>query len=129
MPEITITLNQILAKRHCKDGLNRLLKVLGKPEGYVGDDVEFPMSKILDSNVLDDAIWAMRCRPEYAQLWRKFALWCGSKETQEGHEAHGALLSARFACGRLSTSRQVIAEKERQEAKLRQILTAGEWVE
>jgi hypothetical protein len=109
----------------------RLLKIKGKPFDYAGDDVEFPMSDILDSNIIDDAIWAMRCLPEHAQLWRKFAIWCGNAELQERFEqqtaAYAAFWSAKYACGKIESASQMLTEKARQTEKLRQILTLGHW--
>ena len=128
---ITITLNQIIAKKPCKSGLQRLLKIKGKPADYAGDDVEFPMSDILKSNILDDAIWAMRCLPEHAQMWRKFAIWCGRTEWQVKFEqqnaAYVAFWCAKYATGKMETISQFLNERERQAEKLRQILTLGYW--
>lgn len=133
MAEITITLNKILSRRCCKDGLRRLLVLLGKPMDYAGDDVEFPMALILESNVLDDAIWAMRCLPEHAMLWRRFAIWCGveaqSIEFEQKNAAYVAFWGARYACGRAASSTQFLMEKEKQTEKLRRVLAAGCWVD
>ena len=128
---ITITLNQIIAKKPCQNGLERLLKIKGKPIDYAGDDVEFPMADILKSNILDDAIWAMRCLPEHAQIWRKFAIWCGRKEWQVKFEqqnaAYVAFWCAKYATGKMETTSQFLNERERQAEKLRQILNLGYW--
>lgn len=35
----------------------------------------FPVSSILDSNSLYDAVWVLRCLPEHKNLWRKYAWW------------------------------------------------------
>lgn len=134
MPKpITITLNKIIEKNPCRDGLRRLLKLKGKPKDYAGDDVEFPMADILDSNILDDAIWAMRCLPEHATMWRKFAIWCGNSALQVKYEqenaAYVAFWSSKFACGKAETSSQFFSEKDRQTQKLRDILNAGCWVD
>lgn len=133
MNPIMITLNRILDKNPCKDGVNRLLKMQGKPLDYEGDDIEFPMSDILKSNILDDAIWAMRCLQEHAQIWRKFALWCGNKDLQVKFEqknaAYVAFWCAKYQCGRAVSSTQMLNEKERQTEKLRQILDAGCWID
>ena len=128
---IMITLNKIIAKKPCRDGLKRLLRMKGKPVDYAGDDVEFPMADILNSNILDDAIWAMRCLPEYAQMWRKFAIWCGNYELQikfeQQNAAYVAFLCAKYACGKMENAAQMMTEKGRQTEKLRQILTLGHW--
>lgn len=133
MNPIMITLNKIMDKNPCKDGVNRLLKMQCKPLDYEGDDVEFPMSDILKSNILDDAIWAMRCLPEHALIWRKFALWCGNKDLQVKFEkknaAYVAFWVAKYACGRIESASEMISEKEKQTEKLRQILDAGCWID
>lgn len=133
MNPIMITLNKIMRENPCRDGVIRLLKMQGKSLDYEGDDVEFPMSDILKSNILDDAIWAMRCLPEHAQIWRKFALWCGNKDLQVKFEqknaAYVAFWCARYVCGKAETSVQMLTEKDRQAEKLRQILDAGYWID
>jgi len=70
---VTITLNQIRAKNPCKVGWETLLKHLGKTQA---DDVEFPLSVVLDSNGLDDTLWCLRCLPDSHSGCRKYAVWC-----------------------------------------------------
>jgi len=71
--------------------------------------------------------------PEYAQLWRKFAIWCGNKDLQVRHEkqnaAYVAFWCAKYACGKIESAGEMLSEKQRQAEKLRQILTLGEWVD
>lgn len=73
---ITITLNKIRAHSPCKSGWEKLLRHLGKTHA---DDEEFPLSVVLDSNGLDDALWCCRCLPEYDREWRLFAVWCARR--------------------------------------------------
>jgi hypothetical protein len=73
MSQITTTLNEIRKHKPCEDGWEKLLKHLGKTKA---DDEPFPMSVILDSNDLDDCLWAMRCRPDLDSLWRLYAVDC-----------------------------------------------------
>jgi hypothetical protein len=91
------------------------------------------MADILSSNIIDDAIWAMRCLPEHAQLWRKFAIWCGNTELQvkfeQRNSAHIAFWCSKYACGKIESGIDMLNEKNRQSEKLQQILTAGEWVD
>ena len=68
---ITTTLNAIREHKPCDDGWKELLKHLGKTHA---DDEAFPMSVILDSNGLDDCLWALRTRPDLSSLWRLFAV-------------------------------------------------------
>lgn len=121
-----ITLNKIIQRNPCSDGINRLFAYLGKPEGYHGDDVDFPMYEILNSNIIDDCIWAMRCLPEHSLLWRKFAI---QIKYEERNSAYVAFWCAKYACSRLSSSHQVLTEKDRHKAKLIEILTTGELVD
>jgi hypothetical protein len=71
---IKISLNEIREKSPCESGWK---KVLASKGGTSADmDAQFPMTDILESNDLDDALWCLRCRPEYSNLWRKYAVWC-----------------------------------------------------
>lgn len=67
------TLRKIKDCDPCGDGWNKLLKSLNKTEA---DDEPLPFSHILESNGLEDAIWAMRSAPEYDREWRLFAVFC-----------------------------------------------------
>lgn len=69
---ITITLNQIRKHHPCGSGWKTLLKHLGKTKA---DDEAFPFSTIIESNGLDDAIWALRCLDDQAPA-RLFAVAC-----------------------------------------------------
>ncbi len=78
---ITITLNQIKQHDPCADGWSKVLKANG---GIKADfDKPFPVSSILDSNDLADALWALRGLPEYDALWRKFASWCALENIEK----------------------------------------------
>jgi hypothetical protein len=71
---ITITLQKIRDKDPCTSGWEKLLKSKG---GTTADySAEFPLSDVLDSNGLDDALWCLRCLPEHDNLWRLYAVWC-----------------------------------------------------
>ena len=54
---ITTTLNQIKEKNPCADGWKTLLESLCKTKA---DDESLPLAHILESNCLDDALWALR---------------------------------------------------------------------
>ena len=69
---ITLSLNEIRVQRPCKSGWETLLK--SKQNTHWNE--QFPLSEIIDSNGLDDALWCLRVRPEYSNLWRKYAVWC-----------------------------------------------------
>ena len=68
---ITITLNKIKEHGPCEDGWKKLLKSQGKTKA---DDVEFPLTDVLESNGLDDALWCLRCLPEHNATWRLLAV-------------------------------------------------------
>jgi hypothetical protein len=69
---IMITLNQIREHHPCVDGWEKLLKYLGKTKA---DDVEFPLSTVLDNNGFDDALWCLRVLPDTYTLYiQRFAL-------------------------------------------------------
>ena len=70
---ITTTLNKIRKHLACKRGWEKLLAHLGKTKA---DDEPLPLTTILDSNGLDDCLWALRTVPEHDSLWRKYAVWC-----------------------------------------------------
>lgn len=82
---ITVSLNEIRAKSPCESGWIKVLKSKG---GVSADmDAQFPITDILKSNDLDDALWCLRCRPEYSNLWRKFAVWAARQvESQMADE-------------------------------------------
>ena len=68
---IQITLNKIKAHDPCQDGWIKLLESKGKT---TADDEEFPLSDVLDSNGLGDALWCLRCLPEHDNKWRLLAV-------------------------------------------------------
>ena len=69
----TTTLNAIRAHGPCHSGWAKLLEHLGKTSA---DDVPLPFAVIVESNGLDDALWACRSAPQYDRDWRLFAVWC-----------------------------------------------------
>lgn len=66
------TLNRIRAHDPCADGWRKLLAGLNKTEA---DDEPLSLITILDINGLQDAIWALRCVDNQAQV-RRYAVWC-----------------------------------------------------
>ncbi|MBE5221635.1 hypothetical protein IG608_09170 [Pectobacterium sp. A113-S21-F16] len=96
---ITVSLVEILDAGACKDGFLRALHARGKiteelrdeliededidgtdelPEeiSNLADDEQFPAASVITVVRIQDAIWALRIRPEYKNLWRKYAVWC-----------------------------------------------------
>jgi len=68
---ITISLAEIRAESPCADGWRKVLAAKGPDM-----EAQFPLADIIETNDLDDALWAMQCLPEYNNLWRKYAVWC-----------------------------------------------------
>lgn len=73
MTTLTTTLNRIREHAPCAAGWEKLLKHLGKTQA---DDEPLTFATIVESNGLDDALWACRSAPEYSREWRLFAVWC-----------------------------------------------------
>jgi len=69
--EITVSLNEIRAKSPCTDGWRKVLAAKGPDM-----EAQFPLADIIETNDFNYALWALRCRPEYNNLWRKYAVWC-----------------------------------------------------
>ena len=164
---IKITLNQIAAKNPCSSGWAKILHARGKiddtqlkqflaagivPENYskLADDEAFPLSLALESNGLNDTLWALRCLPNDFRLWRKYMVWCARKvqHLMKDQRSINALdVAWRHSDGlatdeELSLARRGAADDayaaaadaarakavEAQKAKLMQILEAGHWV-
>lgn len=90
---VTVSLKQILAKSPCSDGWAKVLHGRGKitkeqleeclrdshvlmSYSKLACDEQFPLSIIIETNSLDDCLWALRCADDiYYPLMRKFAVW------------------------------------------------------
>ena len=70
---ITTTLRQIRQHSPCREGWRTLLSALGKVEA---DDEPLPLTTILQSNGLDDALWCLRTITGYDKEMIRFALAC-----------------------------------------------------
>lgn len=148
MTQICTTLNKIRYAEPCEEGWKKLLKHLNKKKA---DNKSLPLSTILESNGLDDTLWALRSVPEYNNLWRKYAVWCARQvqhlmtdqrsldaldvawRHSEGEATDGELAVAQDAAE--DAAWYVVgatawdAARAAQTEKLRQIIEAGEWVE
>jgi len=67
------TLNKIKSHRPCKDGWEKLITYLGKTEA---DDDELTIATIIESNGIQDAIWALRAVDGHDKEIRLFAADC-----------------------------------------------------
>ncbi len=135
---ILITLNKIRAHSPCAEGWQKLLSRKGKTSA---DDIEFPLTDVLDSNGLNDTFWCLQCLPEYANLWRLYAVWRAEqvKRLMTDELSLNALVAsiqddelAAAGAGAAAWAGAVAAAwaaaGAAQKEKLRQILTAGKWV-
>ena len=72
-----ITLRQIRNAHPSRDGWEKVISANG---GTKADfDAEFELASIIDSNGLDDCLWALQCKPEYQHVYRKFAVICADE--------------------------------------------------
>ena len=70
------TLNAIREHAPCAERWKKLLTYLGKTEA---DDEPLSLLTILDSNGLDDALWALRAVEGYDREIRLYAVWCARR--------------------------------------------------
>lgn len=89
---ILITLEQIRAHYPCEEGWRKLLR--SNP-----GDGPFPLSHIVHSNGLADALWCTRCLPEHGRTWRLFAVWCARQVPQTDVCLQTLEVAERFANG------------------------------
>ncbi|WP_186157928.1 hypothetical protein [Burkholderia gladioli] len=86
-PRFTVTLAALRKAGACVEGYNKLVRSLqGEPftnEDASRDthirfkhDAEIPLTHILKSNGLDDALWSLRCCMGIDRDARLFAVWC-----------------------------------------------------
>ena len=79
------TLNKILIHEPCEDGWEKLLTYLGKTEA---DDEPLSIRTILDSNGVEDAIWALRAVEGHNREIRLFAADCAESVLHIYEDAH-----------------------------------------
>lgn len=153
--QVMVTLNQIRAARPCESGWKKLLASQGKT---TADDTPFPLSSVIDSNGVEDAIWCLRVEPVSERIVRLFAVWCArqvqhlmqdprsiaaldaAESRARGEATQQELDAADAAYARAAVRAAAYAAayagayagaaiRAAQAIKLRQILDAGEWVE
>ena len=73
---ITTTLRKIRQHNPCREGWRTLLSAQGKTEV---DDEPLPLTTILQSNGLDDALWCLRTITGYDREIIRFALACAQE--------------------------------------------------
>jgi hypothetical protein len=105
------TLNQIESHNPCTRGWRTLLKALGKTRA---DDEAISMAFILQSNGLDDALWALRCLEGADREIRLFTVDCARQmqHLMTDPRSLAALdVAERFAKG-LATSEELDAARD-----------------
>ena len=119
------TLNKIRECGPCADGWAKLLGHLGKTQA---DDEPLPFRVILESNGLDDALWAMRSAPEYDREWRLYAVWCARQVQHlmtDPHSIAALDVAARFANGEATNEELHAARDAARNAALAAALAAA----
>ena len=113
-----VTLKDLRENQACFGGYNRLVRSLQEKEfseqdqlrlryiRFRHDDV-IPIEYILNSNGLDDALWALRCVKNADKDMRLFAVWCARQVQhlmQDDRSINALDVSERFANGYASES-------------------------
>ena len=103
------TLNKIKAKKPCLSGWKKLLKHLGK----TGADAEpLKILTILESNGLDDALWALQAVDGHEKEKRIFAVEC-ARQVQylmtDPRSLAALGVAERFACGKATLEELAVA--------------------
>jgi hypothetical protein len=148
---ITVSLTEIRTQSPCIDGWRKVLAAKGGKDADMA--AQFPLADIIETNDFDDALWALRCRPEYNNLWRKYAVWRARQvehlmtndrsknaldvawrhsdglATDEELDAAGAAArdAAWAAASEAAGDAAGDAAMDAQKQKLIEILNAGEW--
>jgi len=149
--EFSVTLSGLRKSGACINGYNKVVRALqGKPFSDEDSDrdsyIRFahkepvPLPSILESNGLDDALWALRCVPDVDRDARLFAVWCARQvqHLMTDQRSINALDAAeRFANGMASENERAdardaawaaarAAARDAQEKQLRRMLATNE---
>ncbi len=81
---LTTTLNKIHEHSPCVKGWKKLMKSLGKTKA---DDEVLPLEYILESNGLDDAMWALRAVNGHQKAMRLYACYCAKRALPDYEKA------------------------------------------
>ena len=74
---VMITLRQIRDAHPCEDVWGKVLSANCGSKANL--DAELELASIIDSNGIDDCLWALQCKPEYQHIYRKFAVVCADE--------------------------------------------------
>ncbi len=81
---LTTTLNKIRGHSPCVGGWEKLMQSLGKTKA---DDEVLTLEYILESNGLDDALWALRAVDGYQNAMRLYACYCAKRALPDYEKA------------------------------------------
>ena|SRR5690554_671967 len=124
MTKFTTTLNQIRAHRPCAEGWQKLLSHLGKTKA---DDEPLSLLTILESNGLDDALWAARAIQGHDRDFRLFAVWAARQVQHLMTDARSLAaldVAELFAEGAATVDEQAAADAAAWDAA---VAVAGAW--
>lgn len=113
---ICTTLNKIRDHSPYEEGWKKLLKHLGKTEA---DDEPLPLTTIIESNGLYDALWCLCTLPEHDKKRRLYAVWCARKVqhlTQDQRSIDALDVAERFANGEATSDELEAAEAAAEDA-------------
>ena len=113
---LAVTLADLRKEGACYDGYNKVVRMLQgrkftdedrERDSYIRFAHKEPVQliKIIESNDLDDALWALRCVNNSDRDLRLFAVWCARQvqHLMEDHRSIDALdVTERFANGEAS---------------------------
>lgn len=127
---VMITLRQIRNSHPCEDGWKKVLAANGGAKANL--DAEFELASIIDSNNLDDCLWALQCKPEYQYIYRKFSVVCADVVSHLMSDERSAMaldVAWNHSCGE-ATDEQLAAARaaawDYQAKVLRHALMTGE---
>ena len=105
------TLNKIREHDPCREGWEKLLAYLGKTKA---DDEPLSILTILDSNGLDDALWALGAVDGHDRELRLFAVWCARRvqHRMTDQRSLAALDVAEQYANGLATDEQLAAARD-----------------
>lgn len=104
------TLNKIREYSPCSQGWAILLKNIGKKQA---DDEPLPITTILDSNGVDDALWCLRAVAGHQREMRLYAVACARSVqhmTADMRSINAIDTAERYACG-LATDDELAATR------------------
>ena len=121
------TLNKIRQHAPCSDGWKKLLESLGKSKS---DDEPIFILTILESNGLDDALWALRAVEGHDREIRLYAVWCARQvqHLMTDPRSVAAIDAAEaYANGTITTTQLVAARAAASAAAMAAAASAGAW--